>query len=105
MLHLHLVSIERNIHRCKIGIERCIGVPEMSLAETKISVDLASFNVDLAVGMKGAVVVVAPSEEQTAGDVDVGSENLSSIAPAEDERENLGGLESQPRRGRRLAKD
>src|SRR5258708_4393638 len=92
MLHVDFAGIDRNI-RCKNVIERRLGVPEMSFAKAQTSVNLASFDIDLAVGMKGAVFVIVPSEEEVAGDVDVGSENLSRVATVEIEARNLSRLE------------
>jgi len=69
-------------------------------AKAQISVHFASRNIDLAAGMKRAVVVVVPSEEQAAGDADVGTENLSGIAPVEIEAGNLGRLQPNLLRNR-----
>ena len=65
----------------------------MSLAKIQISVNPAPRNVDLAIGMKRAVFVMVPSEEQAAVDVDVGSENICGVAAVQIEARNLGRLE------------
>src|SRR5208337_4135784 len=102
MLHLDAVSIDSNLQWGQKRIKRCLGMPEMSVVKDQISVHLASRNIDLAVGLKGAVVVAIVPEEQAASDPHVRSENFAGVAPVEIEPRNLGRREPNLLRDRAL---